>query len=59
MESLKAHIDLENLPLHVAVIMDGNGRWAKMHGKPRVFGSEASAPIRTVRANDCPRQSTT
>ena len=38
MESLKAHIDLENLPLHVAVIMDGNGRWAKMHGKPRIFG---------------------
>ena len=38
MESIKAHIDQEKLPLHVAVIMDGNGRWAKMHGKPRVFG---------------------
>ena len=26
------------LPKHVAIIMDGNGRWAKRHGKPRVFG---------------------
>lgn len=38
MESLKEKIDLKRLPRHVAVIMDGNGRWAKMHGKPRVFG---------------------
>ena len=35
---LKAQIDTEQLPQHVAVIMDGNGRWAKLHGKPRVFG---------------------
>lgn len=26
------------MPKHVAIIMDGNGRWAKTHGKPRVFG---------------------
>lgn len=38
MESLKEKVDLKRLPRHVAVIMDGNGRWAKMHGKPRVFG---------------------
>jgi undecaprenyl diphosphate synthase len=31
-------IDKERLPEHIAVIMDGNGRWAKAHGKPRVFG---------------------
>lgn len=31
-------IDKNKLPDHVAVIMDGNGRWAKAHGKPRVFG---------------------
>ena len=36
--SFKEHIDLQNLPEHVAVIMDGNGRWAKKNGKPRVFG---------------------
>jgi len=34
----KEHIDLKNLPEHIAVIMDGNGRWAKQNGKPRVFG---------------------
>jgi undecaprenyl diphosphate synthase len=28
----------EKLPKHVAIIMDGNGRWAKQHGKARVFG---------------------
>ena len=26
---------------HVAIIMDGNGRWARSHGKPRLFGHEA------------------
>ena len=31
-------INLSNLPKHVAVIMDGNGRWAKEKGSPRVFG---------------------
>lgn len=34
----KNKIDLERLPKHIAVIMDGNGRWAKEQGKPRVFG---------------------
>ncbi|EPE37926.1 undecaprenyl pyrophosphate synthase [Candidatus Photodesmus katoptron] len=28
----------DNLPKHVAIIMDGNGRWAESQGKPRVFG---------------------
>ncbi len=31
-------IKSNNLPKHVAIIMDGNGRWAKQQGKPRVFG---------------------
>ena len=30
--------DLENLPRHIAIIMDGNGRWAKQRGLPRVAG---------------------
>jgi undecaprenyl diphosphate synthase len=30
-----------NLPRHVAVIMDGNGRWAERRGKPRIFGHQA------------------
>ena len=35
---LKSQIDIKKLPRHIAIIMDGNGRWAKKHGKPRVFG---------------------
>lgn len=31
-------IDSENVPEHVAIIMDGNGRWAEQQGKQRVFG---------------------
>src|SRR5699024_1641213 len=37
-ESIYQRIDREKLPQHVAIIMDGNGRWAKQHGKPRIFG---------------------
>ena len=33
-----SQIDAQNVPKHVAIIMDGNGRWAKLRGKPRVFG---------------------
>ncbi|HTL80950.1 MAG TPA: isoprenyl transferase [Bacteroidia bacterium] len=36
--SWKEKIDKNRLPQHVAVIMDGNGRWAAKHGKERVFG---------------------
>lgn len=34
----KTDLDLEQLPQHIAIIMDGNGRWAKAQGKHRVFG---------------------
>lgn len=37
---LKSQINLDKLPRHIAIIMDGNGRWAKQHGKPRVFGHQ-------------------
>src|ERR1700751_5239300 len=40
MKSLKEEIDLKNLPKHVAVIMDGNGRWAKTKGASRIFGHQ-------------------
>jgi undecaprenyl diphosphate synthase len=36
--SLKDKIDPDRLPAHIAIIMDGNGRWARQRGKPRVFG---------------------
>src|SRR3984885_10452995 len=38
MDSLKAKIDLQQLPSHIAIIMDGNGRWAKEQGQDRLFG---------------------
>ncbi len=42
-------IDQHNLPKHVAIIMDGNGRWAKQNGRPRVFGHRAGVKsVRTV-----------
>jgi len=36
--SLRQEIDQSKLPAHVAIIMDGNGRWALDHGKSRIFG---------------------
>jgi undecaprenyl diphosphate synthase len=44
---LLAQIDLERLPQHIAVIMDGNGRWAKKRHLPRIAGHRAG--IRAVR----------
>ena len=38
MSLIKDKIDPDNLPKHVAVIMDGNGRWAKSRGEERTFG---------------------
>lgn len=38
MSSFKDHIDPNKLPQHIAVIMDGNGRWAKKKGALRIFG---------------------
>ncbi|MBO5809538.1 MAG: isoprenyl transferase [Bacteroidales bacterium] len=40
MNSLKEKINIERLPQHIAIIMDGNGRWAKEQGKLRVFGHQ-------------------
>ena len=40
---LQKQIDSSKLPQHIAIIMDGNGRWAKNRGKFRVFGHEQGA----------------
>jgi undecaprenyl diphosphate synthase len=40
-ESLLAQIDFDRLPRHIAIIMDGNGRWARMRDLPRVAGHRA------------------
>lgn len=47
--SLKDEIDRNRLPQHVAIIMDGNGRWAKAKGKDRCFGhQEGVVSVRKV-----------
>ena len=38
MEHLEAQIDKQRLPRHIAIIMDGNGRWAQEQGQDRLFG---------------------
>ncbi|RAV30740.1 isoprenyl transferase [Sinomicrobium soli] len=43
MDTVKDEIDKQRLPAHIAIIMDGNGRWAKQRGKLRVFGHEKGA----------------
>jgi undecaprenyl diphosphate synthase len=39
--SYRSDLDLSRLPRHVAIVMDGNGRWAKQRGQPRTQGHEA------------------
>ena len=39
-QQLPTDLNVELLPQHVAVIMDGNGRWAKKQGKPRIIGHQ-------------------
>ena len=46
---LLAQIDFARLPNHIAIIMDGNGRWAKQRGKPRIFGHrEGAESVRSI-----------
>lgn len=45
--SLLDQIDKTKIPTHVAIIMDGNGRWAKLNGKERTFGHQSA--IKAVR----------
>lgn len=42
-QKLLAPVDFEHLPRHIAIIMDGNGRWAKRRGLPRTAGHAAGA----------------
>src|ERR1700716_1745671 len=43
-ETLLDRVDLKKLPRHIAVIMDGNGRWARARNLPRVEGHRAGIP---------------
>lgn len=44
---MNEHIDIERIPQHIAIIMDGNGRWATERGKERTYGHQAG--VDTVR----------
>ena len=48
-------IDPARLPAHIAVIMDGNGRWAKQRGKPRIFGHRAGSESVKAIIDTCAR----
>jgi len=45
--SIKDNLNISKLPEHIAIIMDGNGRWAKQKGKNRIFGHQNA--IKAVR----------
>lgn len=40
--SLPDFLDPENIPAHIAIIMDGNGRWARQKGNSRIFGHQSA-----------------
>ena len=48
-------LDMNRIPQHIAIIMDGNGRWATERGKERSFGHQAG--VETVRriTSECTR----
>lgn len=50
---LKSQINMDLLPEHIAIIMDGNGRWAKKYGKPRVFGHRNGVKAVRESAESC------
>ena len=51
----KEQIDKNRIPAHVAIIMDGNGRWAKQKNQPRSFGHQAGAETVHVIAEEAAR----
>ncbi len=53
MESIRDKISPDKLPKHVAIIMDGNGRWAKSRGKERTFGHKHAIEAVRNAVNAC------
>ncbi|ESU29500.1 undecaprenyl pyrophosphate synthase [Flavobacterium limnosediminis JC2902] len=51
--SLQENINKDNLPKHLAIIMDGNGRWAKQKGMLRAFGHESGTKSVRVVVETC------
>ncbi len=55
LDDLKAKVNLDNLPKHVAIIMDGNGRWAQKRSLPRNFGHQEGME-RVIEIVECASQ---
>src|ERR1700676_1146249 len=53
--ALASAIDADRLPAHIAIIMDGNGRWAKRRNLPRVAGHKAGIQPVRVTVKTCAR----
>ncbi|KMQ71281.1 polyprenyl diphosphate synthase [Chryseobacterium koreense] len=53
MQSIKEKINPEQLPKHVAIIMDGNGRWAKCRGEERTYGHKHAIQAVRNAVNAC------
>ena len=52
-EGLRASVDRNSLPKHVAIIMDGNGRWAMQRGMPRFAGHKKGADTVKLITEEC------
>lgn len=52
-KKIKKEIDYNNLPEHIGIIMDGNGRWAKKRGLPRSAGHSAGADTLKKIVTEC------
>ena len=50
---IKQEVDFSNLPSHIGVIMDGNGRWAKKRGLPRSAGHSKGADTLKKIVTEC------
>ena len=52
---MKKELDGYNIPKHIAIIMDGNGRWAKEKGKPRTFGHKKGSEALKKLCKEAPK----
>lgn len=48
-------LDMQRIPRHIAIIMDGNGRWATSQGKPRSYGHQAGVEAVRKITSECTR----
>lgn len=52
---MNQELDMNNIPQHIAIIMDGNGRWAANQGKPRSYGHQAGVEAVRRITSECTR----